>query len=206
MKTPTARLVLAAALGLCLVLPGTASALVTEYTDPADFNAATASATSYTFPAPQGDGSDEGTSFTSGPLTFSGYRIELYNDGGYGDGVSYVSELISPETITLSGATAVSFTIGTFEGPQTVAISVNGVPFTSVTEAGPHPDTLFVGFTDTVPITSLTFSDITNPSNEIDVINFQVGSAAPEPSTWALLGAGLAGLLGLRLRRRATRM
>ena len=208
MNTPAVRLALAAVAtaSLLLALPGRARAGVTVYNDPADFDAAATGVTSYTFSgAPAGSYTPEGTSYTSGPLTFSGPGINLFNDNSFGPGVTYVDEFNGPETITLSGATAVDFTIGTFDGAQTVAISVNGAPATSVTEAGGKPDTLFVGFTDTVPITSLTFTNtsVGGGDQEIDVIGYQT-NAVPEPGTWALLAAGAGGLL-LIVRRRARR-
>ena len=202
MKTLLAATLFAAGLG---ALPTLADAQVLTYNSPAAYAAATTGNTAYAFSgAPAGGATNEGGTYTLGPITFTGAGLNLYNDSSYGTGVNYLDEFNSPETLTLGGATALSFTLGTYNGAQSIAISINGAAATTVTESGGFPNTLFVGFTNTVPITSLTFTNTTAAGQEIDVINFQVGTnpnVVPEPSAWALLAVGTAAL-GLALRRR----
>ena len=207
MKTPAARLALTAiaAASLLLALPGRARAQAMAYNDPADFNAAAPGLTTYTFPSTGGANIIENGSYTEEPITFSGVEIHLDGDGDYEPTASeYLQEDGGLETLTLSGTqTAVSLTIGTFEGPDTVNVSVNGVFVTSVNSGGRQPATSFVGLTDSVPITSITLDDFTTPGNEIDVTGFQ---AVPEPGTWALLGVGVAVVATAVRRGRAVRV
>ena len=188
-------------------LPNPACAQLVTYNNQAAYQAASTANTTYAFsgPAP-GNGSNVGPSFTDGPLTFAAFGLYLDNDGAYGNGVTNLDALYSAVTVTSNEATALSFTVGTYYGAQTVAINVNGAFATDVVETGGRPNTMFVGFTDTVPITSLTFANASYPGEEIDFTQFQAGKAivstVPEPSTWALLGAGIIAL-GAALHRRS---
>ena len=63
----------------------------------------------------------------------------------------------------------------------------------------------YFGFTDFgASISSVTVAVGTNDGGSFDIIGFdaiRVDTAAPEPSTWLLLGVGLGGLVQLRRRR-----
>ena len=179
------------------VHPDAPGPVVTVYTTPASYNSASGTNTTYAFSgAPAGGSTSVGTSYTQGPLTFGGSSLTLYNDGSYGQNVTYLEESQQSETITLAGARGLSFYLGGNGG--TITIAVNGTTATTVAAPTSGSGT-FTGFTDTVNITSLTF---TSSNNEIDVISFQENAAVPEPATW-LGGLGLCAAAGLTLRRRA---
>lgn len=180
--------------------------IVTSYTSAATFSLATTGVTSYSFPQPaMGSGEMVASPYMVGPLSFSASLLLLENDGLYGSGMHYLAAVNSDEGVSLAGATAVSFTLGTYAAAQSLSIYVNGTLAAVVAEAG-HPNTMFIGFTDTVPITSLTFKDTTSPGGEIDATGFQVGMAVPgapvpeSSSTWALLALALPALFGFRRR------
>ena len=103
---------LAAAL---VVLPTRTNAALLVYTTLSSYQAATTSNTTYTFSgAPVNYYTLVSPSYTFGGLTFSASALHLENDGEYGAGVNYLDNWTSSgETITLYGATALSFTLGT---------------------------------------------------------------------------------------------
>ena len=175
---------------------------ITIYNNASSFNAAAPGNTGYGFPNP--GFVDVSPSYTDGPLTFSATTLTLNNNSRYGNGQTYLAESNSAETISLSGASAVSFLLGTVPArSQTIAITINGTLVTNLMTSGGAPGTTYIGFTDSSPITSLTFTNTSVSGAEIDLLFYQVGGVVPEPSTWALLGLGSAGALGLTLRRRA---
>ena len=188
--------------GLLSCCAATAQAQVTTYFSAADFDPATVDVTTGSFSFSSGSGYI-GHTYTSGPLTFSSTgNLGANNDGQFGSGVSYLSSGGDPDsdfTISLTGATALSFTLATPLGPNAIVATVNGVQVATFNVPAGAPTTVFFGVTDTVPITSVTLTE-TN-FDTIDAISFQTGSAAPEPSTWAMLAAG-AGLLGAGVLRR----
>jgi hypothetical protein len=130
-------------------------------------------------------------------VTFGVFNLFL---GGDRYGQPYIAGFGIP--LTLSGATAISFDLGTFY-PSSLTASVNsGAPITIDTAglAG-----TFFSITDTSPITSIVFSQPTplNPlyfDNELDIVGFQVGSVVPEPASLAIVGAGILGLIASRRR------
>ena len=191
-----------------------AQATVISYSTAAAFDAATTGLTSYSIPSPASCCSQHvEPSIAIGPITFGASNLILFDDGGYGVGQNYLDGDTSDLTGSLSGATALSFQLGTYYGADSVDISVNGVFVTTVTESAGHPSSLFIGFTDTVPITDVTFHNQSNDGtifSEIDVLNFAVGRSTvvdslsvPEPGSLAIISAGLLGLAGLRRRRKA---
>jgi len=114
---------------------------------------------------------------------------------------------------TLNGSSTITFTLtstvtaiggfffltdinGNPVGTGSVTVTLNDGSFLTVTTPTP---TSFVGFTSSVPIASLTVT----PSASFATVNdFIVGLAVPEPSTYALLAAGVL-LLAFRVRARS---
>ena len=108
------------------------------------------------------------------------------------------------ETLTLSGATAIGFDLGTFEIASSFTASVNGGAPITVTTTAPNPAHQFFGITDTSPITSIVFSEPALGA-QVDILDFQVGSVGsvvttPEPASLFVLGAGILGLTASRRR------
>ena len=191
----------------CLA-PSLALATVVTYNDRATFDAAVPDATQYSISGPFTDFSG---SYTQGPATFTSTTVNRFNDGFYGAGVAYLEFFPSQATVILSpSAYSVGLTLGTFlGGTDIIDISVNAVPVTTVTSAGVAPATLYVGFTDSDPITSLTLFDRT-ASSRIDVLNFAISntpgggtSLVPEPASLVMLGIGTVATSALRRRQAA---
>ena len=199
--------VIGAAAGCALAIGAAPAAWagVITYDTVAAFDAATTGLTSYAIPAPLPVGStgqDVTPSITIGPVTFASSDLFVLNDGFYGAGQHYLATT-AVETLTLSGATAIGFDLGTFFGAGSFTASVNGgAPITVTTTAG-QPTHQFFGITDTSPITSIVFSQ-PSPSPELDILDFQVGSVVttttPEPASLVVLGAGILGLIASRRR------
>ena len=107
----------------------------------------------------------------------------------------------SPEQITSTGVDAIGFEIGTRDEGGTLAFDVDGTTYDFTTPGATSP--IFVGFTSSSPLTSLSVTTTAGP--EIDIVDYQVGTTAvtPEPSSIALLGTGLLGIAGVMRRRMA---
>ena len=199
--------------GLLFALTSTsAQATVVTYLDPSQYEAAAPGVTNYSFPDPTGN--DPLTRpYIDGPLGFSTTehqtRLYLEDDPAYG-GSSYL-ETINPYLGPVNAAVQpqvsniydVSFDLATRNGADTVSVSVNFQAVTSFTTVGGAPNTTFIGITDTVPIQQVSFT-LSN-GDEIDLLDFSAGTMAPvpEPSTYAWVGAALAGGGFLYRRRRA---
>jgi hypothetical protein len=170
------------------------------------FTAAAIGVTTYIFPAPSTPPFVAVPSpYTMGPLTFTSDPLFLVNDNAYKTGNPYLDAFPTDGlAISLAGATALAFDIGSFAGQSvTFTVDANGVlAGTFTTPGGPVP--VFFGITSSDPITSLTLTENDQGfQNEIDILKSQVGSAAatPEPSTIALLCTGLLGMAGATKRR-----
>lgn len=193
-----------------------ARAEVVSYSSQGSF-AAASSTTTYGIPSAGAGDVHVASPYTpaGGPLTFADLDgiFSVDNDGSYGAGRTYLqtywqdTNTSITEQITLAGATAVAFDVGTFSLGSPLVFDVNGTDFTFTTPGAQSP--IFVGFTSDTPITSVsitqTVSDYT--AREIDVLGYDVGSAevsqTPEPSSFALLVTGLAGFTEVIRRRRA---
>ena len=180
------------------------------YDSQSTFTAATSGVTTYSIPAPIGTFQQVTSPYSIGPLSFSNGSDPMFllNDGAYGVGQIYLDSFPTNGLgVSLAGATALAFDIGTFVSqPQTVTVDANGVDVGSFTTPG-GPSPVFFGITSSAPITSLTFMQGGLPAdNEIDVLQFEVGSensvtVTPEPSTIALLGTGFLGMAGAARRK-----
>src|SRR5487761_1090044 len=147
---------------------GTGRAAVVTYNSQAAFNAATTGLTTYLIPAPASGTSEPVSSpYTIGPLSFTsdGGSLFLVSDTAYGTGEPYLDAYpVATETVGATGPTgptALSFTIGTFLSPQTLAIDVNGAFATDVNTGG-APNASFLGITSTSPISDVTIADTTS--------------------------------------------
>jgi len=151
----------------------------------------------------------------------SASNVIVYTGGQVGgfDQASFVSQRLgSPNEITVSvagsGATALGFMYGS---PSSAGVSFS---ITVLGSAGPtsplfHLTDLalpastftpaFIGFASDAPITSVIFS--ANDVFQLGLLQVSVGTAlpVPEPSTYAMFGAGLA-LFGMIGRRRSRRL
>ena len=215
-----------AVLGLCLLagLAPAAHAQVTAYTSAAAFNAATSGDTAYTVPNnPASQTQNAANPYTLGPLSIASSGNVTVEGNGPGVGNYGASNYLETNTgrsatlattITLSGGkTAFSLTLGASNGygntqttgGDTFQFSVNGGTLYSFAINNP-PASSFIGFTSSTAITSVSITD-TNPTTfGRDILGAEVGTAtpaAPEPSTWALLGLGMVGASVVTLRRRA---
>jgi hypothetical protein len=188
------------------VLSTDAKAGAITYSTAAAFDAATTDLTSYPIPAPASGTSEYITpSITIGPITFSSPGVYpnaglfLQDDGAYGIGQDYLESYQTVETLTLAGATAIDFDLGTFGSAGSFSVSVNGGAPITVTTTASNPATQFFGITDASPITSLVLSIPSEHFEELDMVDFQTGSiATPELGSFALLSAGLLVLIASR--------
>jgi PEP-CTERM motif len=188
-----------------------AQASTITYSTQSAFTAATTGVTTYAIPAPSSGTSQSVPSpYTTGPLTFNNGTNPLFlvDDGVYGPGQTYLDAFHVDELmISLTGATALAFDISSFASqPYVFTVEANGAfAGTFPTPGGPVP--VFFGITSDTPITSLSFTpNFFAEFNEVDTLQFEVGSNAPvtvtpEPSTIALLGTGLLSMAGAAKRK-----
>lgn len=200
-----------------LTLVGSAHANVTSYTSASSFNAASIGLTDFDFEGIVGPG--EATFFpsgvTRGPLSFSATSIFVIDPGfGSGNPVAILSgqsaspPAPNPVTATLGGATAISFSFGSY--------LVSGLPLSVVVTAGSDavfnlamPASIntynFVGFTSDTAITKVVLNSDSQDISVFDISRFQVGSIAPvpEPAAALMFGIGLALMGAIGRRRRA---
>jgi hypothetical protein len=190
----TLRVVLGALAGL-IAMTGYASAQTTIYNNPGDFEAAAADVVGYSFP--YADGLNfVSPSYTQDGVTFSSVNLFEGQDLGY-IGTPYLDSFT--EFLTISTTTsALGLYLGGYDGAETVDYTVDGV--SGSVALGANRQQSFIGFGDVSGPVSVTFD---SPA-ELDVTTFATGdvSAAPEPSTWALLIAGIAVVGGaIRMNR-----
>ena len=211
----------AAILMTAAILP---AAPVTTYSSLGAFTAATSSLTTVSFDgiAPVNNFVSYGTgSVTLSGATFtntsgsSGATLFIVDPGYYSNTYSsgfmtedYSSSGSDVITVTLPGPeTAVAFNFGSiFSGGATFTVNLGAQgPFSATTGGSIGSGALgFVGYTSTTPFSSVV---LTLPDAGLYGVidNFAFGTASttatPEPSTFLLLGAGLAGL-GIVSRRR----
>ena len=188
-----------------LALLSTASfAGTTTYTSSASFLSQVA-AGSYT-ESFDGLPSDPPTAYTGGSFA---YTVASPN-GLYGSGEFLaVNQENDGLTISFSGGNVMAvggnfFATNLSDAFQAVAMTVSLSDGTSVTFTPTSQSASYLGFTSDVAITSLTISGAgTSLYSGLD--NLTVGAVAipavPEPTTWALMGLGLAGVVLARRRK-----
>jgi hypothetical protein len=203
-------------------------ASVLDYTNLFDFSAAAGPTSLLNFssvtPPPGGAVTNLGT-VTVGPATFTPTSGTLY---GYPAGNAYssvgspsfISSQGSPATsavltVSTAGTFAIAFDIGSFfpnDGSPSVAISINGQGFDFTLPVSSLNPVTFVGFTSTTSITSVQLSEAPLPYfcygcgiptvPVLDVLDYRISDAVPEPSTWAMMLLGFLGLGFLAYRRK----
>ncbi|WP_293473078.1 PEPxxWA-CTERM sorting domain-containing protein [Phenylobacterium sp.] len=188
---------------LAVVLAATPSmAAVTTYAGQVDFEAAAGPTTLFDFNATP-DGSFEGTSYDVGPFTLTGDPTNGVGGMGVASGEAYgdVCGLCAlPYGYVITFDTAIT----AFGASYRNVLSGSGIRFTvnGDTFAGPAVNDGFFGFTSTTAFTTITVSG-DNEFHFFDDVRYASASAGvPEPSTWAMLILGFAGV-GAALRRRA---
>jgi len=192
---------------------------VTEYTSQTNWQPAVNNVTTYMITGGPKLVGTSSVNFGPGAFSASTWGV-VFNDNNYEPGVQYFSDDPGEDTgpgpaaVTASfkasaDVTALAFTIGTFYEGDTVSILLNGLPLAPVKLPGGHPDSTFLGVTDTTgPITSIKFSE--GPSGEMDLVGSYSTAhavAAPEIDPTSAT-SGLTLLLGALavLRSRGRRL
>lgn len=211
------------ALKLCLVAAAlvakTSFAAITVYGDETSFGLAVSGITEGTFSEVGGFGYDLPTSVSTAGVTFSALSGTLYIYDPIAQPAYAPSTFISvqdgaPSTANVlkamhAGTTAIGFSYGDYVNNSGSTLSVtitttSGVEPAITSVALPGLPLKFVGFTSTSAIKSVVFTQTSTNAAGFDVTRVLVGTAlpVPEPSTYAMFGAGLA-LLGMIGRRRS---
>lgn len=187
-----------------------AHAGITTYSSLAAYQTGTSGAAAYAIPARTGSG-DFGASATIGAASFYSADLTVYDDGQYGAGLRYLGATANEsgtEVLTVipsSTATNFAFELGTYDGADQVAVTVNGQNVASIVTNNMTPT--FFGVSDSAPIASLTFTTTeVSPAGpiypEIDVISAYytdaTPSSVPEPGMLSLLAFGLFAVLRAR--------
>jgi hypothetical protein len=205
-KKQTAILLIGTVMTIGISLADVALAGVLEYTSASSFSAATASSTTYNFDGLVSDDSFtyQGKSLSVGPATFNG-NGELFLIGanaGLGEyGVPYLSlQYGNPNTLIVSThlTTAIAFNYGSYYNINDILmITLSDESVFDISLPSVQSKAEFVGVTSSTPISSFSFVDKSNSSNEVlDITDFTLGTAAsavPELSTWVMMLLGFAG-------------
>ncbi len=191
-----------------------AGAAVTDYTSQAAFASAVGGVTTFGFtgsgPAPVAS-----NPYTKGPITFTdnvtaadvangGTPIQFLIDKAYTPnyGVDFLSfqntDVGISADVTTSGYRAVGFDFGTHVAPGAATLTVDGTAFA----ISPSTTAAFIGFTSPTPITDISIEFPTGYSFDLTSVSFGGATGVPEPTAWALMIAGVAGMGGVLRRRR----
>lgn len=143
----------------------------------------------------------------------AGVNVNLTGSAYYGPGFTYAADYLvgsaggtGPKILDISFAnpvSALSLNFGSlFFGSTTLTLS-NGTTVTN--NAGPiMPNTQFLGFVTSSPITGFTLSTPTSDDSYVLLdLTLAAPLPAPEPVTLSLFGAGVAGAIVLRRRKKA---
>jgi hypothetical protein len=211
--------VLAAALASVFFGAASAQAAPVTYSDFASWSNAVSGTATVTIPNPssQSDSIYPAT-VTYGGVSFAGSATDPDPDrsGFFNVGPSYPSNQ-PPHPVVLSmqqldfgvvsilitlaaPVTAFSLNFGTFDG-YPVDFLINGFTITSSSIADIYQPNGFFGVTDLAPFTTVLVSSGTEALYLNDVAFGAAVSAIPEPSTWAMMILGFAGIGFLSYRR-----
>jgi hypothetical protein len=200
------------AAALAMVVAAAPAAAQTVYSDRATFTAATNTTTTILFDtAFEGSFTSHGPTYTVAGATFTDTEINTL-DQAYlllAAGTQYGSDYLQwqgsdPQVLTVSFASAV-----TAVGFDFMEVRANSIPFTftisgnsTTVASGASPS--FFGYTSNTPFSTLIISSPHSNSFFATLDNFQYGIAigtVPEPTTWAMMLLGFAGI-GVAMRRR----
>ena len=149
-----------------------------------------------------------------------GVETYVYGVAGTGIGPTFLSAQSSSATQSLianvGSQTVMGFYYGSYQNePNSVVVtlsdgssfSLDNAPNSTANQNAPTDLLKFVGFVSSNPISTVTFSQTSsNAPSVFDLTRIVIGVAAPvpEPSAYAMFGAGLA-LFGMIGRRRSRR-
>jgi hypothetical protein len=161
-----------------------------------------------------GNGCFQGfTSVTQNGITFttSAPFVNVTSATYYAPGITYAGDFLADayppggitDTLTIKLAAAVTAFGLDFTTPNgsNVAFGLSNGFSTSVPTVTPFGPTQFEGFVSTTPFDTITFS-VPSPDGYFVVDVTTAVAAVPEPSTWAMLLLGFAGIGFMGYRRR----